>query len=122
MLLLVFQAFCKELPLDFADQCLSHFSFRKKKISKEHLVKDALDKETQRLREKLASTRLTKESRNKHLAALKDIACGNHKEVQEKEAALEEQEEVMRKLKHQEATLQVDVQVSHVRTKNTIEV
>jgi hypothetical protein len=86
------------------------------------LVKDALDKEIQRLREMPASTKKTKESRNEHLDALKDIVRGNHKEVQEKEAALEEQEEVMRKLKHQEATLLVDVQVSHVRTRNTIEV
>ena len=122
MLLLVFQAFCKRPPVDLAVQCLSHVSFRKKKISKELLVKDALDKEIQRLREMLASTRQTKESRNEHLAALKDIVCGNQKEVQEKEAALEEQEEVMRKLKHQEASLLVDVHVSHVKTRNTIEV
>ena len=117
-MLLVFQASCKKPPV----QCLSHVSFRKKKISKELLIKDALDKEIQKLRELLASTRQTKESRNEHLAALKDIVSGNHQEVQEKEATLEEQEEVMRKLKYQEATLLVDVQVSHVKTKNTIEV
>ena len=85
-------------------------------------MKDALDKEIQRLKEMLVSTRQTKEIRKEHLDSLKDIVSGNHKEVKEKEAALEDKQEVMRKLKHQEAGLLVDVEVSYVRTRNTIEV